>query len=117
MFKENSLEYMSTSDRAEVVFDLLPGSIFKAHVESIGWGVSQNSVDPNTGLPTIKSDSGWVREPQRFPVRLIVDERPPRGTVRFGSQVNVVVYTGSNPVVNVLGAVWIRLISILTYAS
>jgi len=117
MFKENSLEYMSTSDRAEVVFDLLPGSIFNAHVESIGWGVSQNSVDPNTGLPTIKSDSGWVREPQRFPVRLIVDERPPRGTVRFGSQVNVVVYTGSNPVVNVLGAVWIRIISILTYAS
>ena len=82
-----------------------------------GWGVSQNSVDPNTGLPTIKNDSGWVRDPQRFPVRLIVQGTPPPGTVRFGSQVNVVVYTGSNPVVNALGAVWIRLISILTYAS
>jgi hypothetical protein len=33
-FKENSLEYMSTSDRAELVFDSLPGAIFKAHVES-----------------------------------------------------------------------------------
>ena len=74
-------------------------------------------VDPNTGLPTIKNDSGWVREPQRFPVRLIVDEMPPRGTVRFGSQVNVVVYTGSNPVMNLVGAVLIRIISILTYAS
>jgi multidrug resistance efflux pump len=40
MFKENSLEYMSTSDEAEVVFDSLPGSVFKAKVESIGWGVS-----------------------------------------------------------------------------
>jgi len=117
MFKENSLEYISTSDEAEIVFDSLPGSIFKAKVESIGWGVSQNSVDPNTGLPTIKNDSGWVRDPQRFPVRLIFEGTPP-GAVRFGAQVNVVVYTGgSNPVVNALGAVWIRLISILTYAS
>jgi multidrug resistance efflux pump len=116
-FKENSLEYMSTSDRAELVFDSLPGAIFKAHVENIGWGVSQNSVDPNTGLPTIKNATGWVRDPQRFPVRLIVDETPPPGSVRVGSQVNVVVYTGNNPVTNALGAVFIRLISILTYAS
>src|SRR6476661_2114913 len=107
MFKENSLEYMSVSDQAELVFDSLPGSVFKAHVESIGWGVSQNSVDPTTGLPTIKNDSGWVRDPQRFPVRLIVDETPPRGSVRFGSQVNVIVYSGNNPVTDVLGAVWI----------
>ena len=57
-----------------------------------------------------------MRDPQRFPVRLIFDGTPP-SAVRFGSQVNVVVYTGSNPVVNALGAVWIRLISILTYAS
>jgi multidrug resistance efflux pump len=116
-FKENSLEYMSTSDRAELVFDSLPGAIFKAHVESIGWGVSQNSVDPNTGLPTIKNATGWVRDPQRFPVRLIVDETPPRGGLRVGSQVNVVVYAGNNPVTDALGAVWIRVISILTYAN
>ena len=45
-FKENSLEYMSPSDRAEIVFDSLPGSVFKARVESLGWGVSQNSVIP-----------------------------------------------------------------------
>lgn len=117
MFKENSLQYMSTSDKAELVFDSLPGSVFKAHVESIAWGVSQNSVDPNTGLPTIRNDSGWVRDPQRFPVRLILDSATPPGTVRFGSQVNVVVYTGSNPVANAIGAVWIRFISTLTYAS
>jgi multidrug resistance efflux pump len=116
-FKENSLEYMSPSDRAELVFDSLPGTIFKAHVESIGWGVSQSNVDPNTGLPTIKNATGWVRDPQRFPVRLIVDETPPRGSVRVGSQVNVVVYAGNNPVTDALGAIFIRLISILTYAS
>jgi multidrug resistance efflux pump len=116
MFKENSLEHMSPSDEAEIVIDALPGSVFKARVESIGWGVSQSSIDPATGLPTIRNASGWVREPQRFPVRLIFTGTLPR-TVRFGSQVNVVVYTGSNPVVNALGVIWIRIVSILTYAS
>ena len=58
-----------------------------------------------------------MRDPQRFPVRLIVDEPTPRDSVRVGSQVNVVVYAGNNRVTDALGAVWIRLISILTYAS
>ena len=58
-----------------------------------------------------------MRDPQRFPVRLVVEEAPPRGSVRVGSQVNVVVYAGNNPVTDALGAVWIRLISMLTYAS
>lgn len=115
-FKENSLEHMSQADSAEIVIDALPGAIFKAKVESIGWGVSQNSVDPSTGLPTIRNSSGWIRDPQRFPVRLIFDGGPP-GRVRFGSQVNVVVYTGQNPLANALGAAWIRILSVLTYAS
>jgi multidrug resistance efflux pump len=116
-FKENSLQHMSPADPAEVVFDSLPGDVFAAEVESIGWGVSGNSVDPSTGLPTIRNDSGWVRDPQRFPVRLIIKEAPPPGVVRFGTQVNAVVYTGENPVVNAIGRFWIRLISMLTYAS
>ncbi|AMJ62010.1 HlyD family secretion protein [Bosea sp. PAMC 26642] len=115
-FKENSLEHMSSDDRAEIVIDALPGSVFQAKVESVGWGVSQNNVDPSTGLPTIRNSSGWIRDPQRFPVRLIFDGDLP-GRVRFGSQVNVVVYTGKNPAANALGAAWIRIISALTYAS
>ena len=50
-FKENSLEYMSAGDPAEVVLDSLPGSVFPAKVESIGWGVAQGNIDPVTGLP------------------------------------------------------------------
>ena len=115
-FKENSLEYMSGGDPAEVVLDSLPGSVFPAKVESIGWGVAQGSIDPVTGLPTIRNQSGWVRDPQRFPVRVIFQGDPPRG-VRFGTQANVVVQTGDNPVLNALGRFWIRVISVLTYVT
>ena len=74
-------------------------------------------MDPATGLPTIHNQSGWVREPQRFPVRLIFDGGYPVG-VRYGSQANVVIYTGeSNPVMNALGSLWIRIASVLTYVS
>ena len=57
-----------------------------------------------------------MRDPQRFPVRLIFEGAPPRG-IRYGAQVNAVVYTGENPVLSALGRFWIRLISVLTYVS
>jgi multidrug resistance efflux pump len=115
-YKENSLEHVAPGDEAEVVLDSLPGTVFAMRVESVGWGVSQGGVDPATGLPSIRNQSGWVREPQRFPVRLVFKDPPPRG-IRYGSQVNVVIYTGGNPVMNAVGHVWIRLISALTYVS
>lgn len=111
-FKENSLENIKAGNEAEIVLDTLPGDLFKAKVESVGWGVSAGS--SSNGLPTVRNDTGWVREPQRFPVRLIFAGDPPKG-VRYGSQANVMIYTGSNPIANLLGWFWIRLISIVTY--
>ncbi|MCF3642551.1 HlyD family secretion protein [Rhizobium sp. TRM95111] len=115
-FKENSLERVAVGNDAEILFDALPGRLFKAKVESVGLGVSQGGTDPATGLPTIRSDSGWVREAQRFPVRLILDEPRPKG-VRYGSQATVVIYTGDNPVTNAWGTLWIRILSVLTYVG
>jgi multidrug resistance efflux pump len=115
-FKENSLEHVAPGNKAEVVLDSLPGTVFAMRVESVGWGVSQGSVDPSTGLPSIRNQSGWVREPQRFPVRLVFMDTPPRG-IRYGSQANVVIYTGDNPAMNAVGYFWIRLVSALTYVS
>lgn len=73
--------------------------MYHAKVESVGLGVSQGSTDPNAGLPTIRSDSGWVQEAQRFPVRLTLDEG-----ARYGSQVTLVIYAGENPVTNAWGS-------------
>ena len=115
-FKENSLEKIAVGNKAEVLFDALPGKLFGATVESVGLGVAQGSVDPRTGLPQVSTDSGWIRTPQSFPVRLVLDDGLPKG-VRYGSQANVVIFTGDHPVTNAVGRFWMRLISYLTYAS
>ena len=115
-FKENSLENVAVGNRAEVLFDALPGRLFNAKVESVGLGIAQSQTDPQTGLPTIRTDTGWVQESQRFPIRLTLDEGRPKGA-RYGSQATVVIYTGDNPVTNAWGWLWIRIMSALTYVG
>lgn len=115
-FKENSLENVAVGNKAEVLFDALPGKLFNATVESVGLGVSQSGTDTSTGLPTIRTQSGWVQEAQLFPVRLTLDGGRPKG-VRYGSQVTVTIYTGDNPVTNGWGWAWIRIMSVLTYVG
>lgn len=117
-FKENSLERVAVGNRAEILFDAFPGRVFPATVESVGFGISQGNTDPSTGLPMIRTDSGWVRQAQRFPVRLIMDEvQRPQGGLRYGSQATVVIYTGDNPLTNAWGSLWIRIMSILSYVN
>ena len=69
-FRENSLENVKPADPVELVLDTLPGRIFAAKVQSVGWGVSQGSIDPDTGLPKINEPMGLVRNPQRFTVKI-----------------------------------------------
>jgi multidrug resistance efflux pump len=117
-FRENSLGNVKAGDPVELVLDTLPGRVFKAEVQSVGWGVSQGSIDPETGLPKINEPMGLVRTPQRFAVKIEPNrEDYVPGSVRYGSQANVIVYATDNAVVNAIGALWIRLVAILTYVS
>jgi len=115
-FRENSLELVAPGARAEIVFDALPGRVFPASVESVGWGVARSGqTGPTAEMPTIHNQSGWVRDPQRFAVRLQVgtDKVPPN--IRYNSQANVIVYADDNPITSAIGWLWIRLVSVLTY--
>jgi multidrug resistance efflux pump len=117
-FKENSLEHIKSGAPVEIVLDTLPGRIFKAKVESIGWGASSSglaAVDAN-GLPIIRNRTTWVRDPQLFPVRVVFEGERPSG-IRLGSQAFAVIYTGNNMVMNAIAAAWVRLVSVLTYVT
>jgi multidrug resistance efflux pump len=114
-FRENNLEHLEVGNAADVVLDMRPGRIYPGRIESIGWGVDSRDVDPLTGLPTIKNDSGWVREAQRFAVRIQFDpDTRPKG-IRLGSQANIVIYTGQSAITDAIGRFWIILVAYLSY--
>ena len=70
-------------------------------------------------LPDIPPPGGWLREPQRFPVRILVDPvdaDDPQPPDRSGAQANIVVYARERSVFNPLARVWLRMIAITSYA-
>lgn len=116
-FRENSLEHIKVGDPVGIVLDVRPGRVYPGKIDSVGWGIDNRDTDPSTGLPTVNNDSGWIRDPQRFVVRIRLDPEKRPADVRVGSQASVVVYTGRNGLTDVIGRVWIRLVSWLSYLN
>ncbi|MFZ5674073.1 MAG: HlyD family secretion protein [Pseudomonadota bacterium] len=114
-FRENSIEHIAAGDAADIVLDIRPGRVYAGKIESIGWGVDSRDIDPATGLPIIKNATGWIRDAQRFPVRIQFEaDSQPKG-IRLGSQANIVVYAGGSGLTDAIGRLWITLVSYFTY--
>jgi len=113
--RENSLSNLKIGDAVEIVLDVAPGKIFKGKVSSIGYGISQPSGGATGELETVKADSGWLRDAQRFPVIIKFSDDSSRGIRRHGGQADVQIYTGDHFIINTLGRIWIRLMSYLSY--
>lgn len=113
---ENNLGNVEPGDEVEFVLDVRPGRVFRGRVRSVGYGVSTGS-DPLGSLPTIDNDQNWLRDAQRFPVLVDLDESVLREGIgiRVGSQADVIVYTGEHGFMNLLGQIYIRLMSWFTY--
>ena len=116
-FREISLESIRVDDPVEIVLDLFPGRIFSGRVSAVGFGVGNRDVDPNTGLPSPRSQSGWIRPSQPMPVRIEFDPHARPVGLRVGSQASVMVYPGKNPIMNGLGTVRMWLVALLAYVQ
>ncbi|NDR55805.1 HlyD family secretion protein [Aliiruegeria sabulilitoris] len=117
---ENNLGRMSPGDRAEIVLDIHPGRVFAGRVESFSGAASVGSKGSD-GLSSPPRSSGWMRDPQRFPVRIVMPgyEKAELGddiSLQLNGQAEVIVYTGQNDLLNLLGRWYIRLSSWLSYA-
>jgi len=92
-FRERSLEYMQPGQKALVAFQAIPGRLFPAEVQVLGYGVSQGQGIPSGLLPDVKNQTMWVPAAQRFQVRLVLDE-PQDLPLRVGMTGSVSVYIG-----------------------
>ena len=113
---ENNLGRVDVGDRVEISFDLWPGKIYKGKVRQTGYGV-QVASNALGSLPTIENQRDWLRDAQRFPVVIDFDKDGFEASdLRVGSQASVIVYTGENWLMNLLGKFYIRVHALLSYA-
>ena len=113
-FRENSLANIKAGQSVDIALDMLPGRIFKGEVVSKGYAVKQESYGATGELMTIEGDSGWLRDAQRFPVRIQFSDEGAYGYRFGGAQADVQVY-GDSAVLNALGWFWIRVMSLFSY--
>src|SRR6478735_6032961 len=94
--RENQLGNVKPGQDVLVAFDIMPGQLYRGRVHSVGWGVSQGDEAPNGQLPTVQPAQGWIREPQSFPVRILLlpskDDRRGLDPGRSGAQTTVMVF-------------------------
>ena len=117
--RENQLGNVKPGQDVTVALDIKPGKLFKGRVHSIGWGVSQGDEAPTGQLSSMPQDQGWLRDPQRFPVRIMVlpDEAKEAGIDdgRSGAQANVIIFTDDGSILNPIGRLWIKTVALLSY--
>ncbi|NCF29688.1 MAG: HlyD family efflux transporter periplasmic adaptor subunit [Gammaproteobacteria bacterium] len=113
--RENSLGHVKPGNEVDIVLDVAPGRIFKGVVKSIGVGISQGPSESLGQLQTIKTTSGWLRDAQRFAVIIDFADNEAIGFRRVGGQADVQIYAGDNTILNGLGWLWIRFLSILSF--
>ena len=116
-FTENNLGNIEPGAKVEISFDALPGQVFKGNVRSVGFGVDIDTAALGA-LPTIDNNRQWLRDAQRFPVVVDVDELGTGrlGGIRVGSQASVMVYAGDSWILNSIAWIYVRVASILSYA-
>lgn len=112
--KENNISNIKTGNEVDLIFDIEPGKIFKGKIKSISYGVSTDRTNTG-GLPRITSSQGWLRDPQRFPVIIEIEDEEIKKKLRQGSQAEIVVYTGKNLILNALASLRIYILSKLSY--
>ncbi len=113
--RENNIANIESGDPVDIVLDVAPGRVFKGKVSSVGFAVDTAATGEVGGLAKVEGKTGWLREPQRFPVIITFDDDRAHGLRRLGGHADVLVYTSNNWIINPLGWLYIRVLSWLSY--
>ena len=81
----------------------------------MGLGVSQGLSGSPGQLPQVSQTTGWLRQPQQFPVIIDLGDEVPPETLRAGAQASVMIFTGDHVFLNSLGRLMLRFFSLMSY--
>lgn len=118
---ENNLGRAKVGSPVEVVLDMHPGRVIPGVIESFSSAVTISGGDEPGQLASPPSAKGFLREPERFPVRIILpgyEAGNAEDDLRFqlNGQADIIMYLSENPVLNFIGRTYIRAVSYLSYA-
>ena len=117
-FTENNLGHMKMGTKVEILFDVRPGCVYEGRIRSFSQGVGWGESSQPGALPPISNNRDWLRQAQRFPVIIEFDlaqEKDLYGLLRVGGQASVIAYTKGG-VLKLLGKLYIRILSVFSYA-
>jgi len=84
-FRENFLPHIKPGMSADVFLLSYPRRRFRGRVQGVGWALYQQNGATVDGLPAVEPTLNWVRLSQRFPVRVVLEERDPEAPFRMGT--------------------------------
>lgn len=95
--RENQLGNVQAGDEVGIVFDAVPGTVFKGRVQSIAWGVDVGRASAG-GLLQNLPQGQWFEPARRIPVHVELDgglEHWPRAA-RIGGKAGIVVFAAGH---------------------
>jgi multidrug efflux system membrane fusion protein len=90
-FRESFLRRIEPGMEAEVYLISYPNRRFRGRVQGVGWALHQDNGASVGVLPAVQPTLNWVRLAQRFPVRIVLEERDPAHPFRMGQTAVVTV--------------------------
>jgi membrane fusion protein, multidrug efflux system len=84
-FRETFLSHIQPGMTAEVFILAYPNKRFRGRVQGVGWALYQQNGATVEGLPQTEATLNWVRLSQRFPVRIVLEDRDPKYPFRTGT--------------------------------
>ena len=84
-FREKFLSHIQPGMTAEVFILAYPNKRFRGRVQGVGWALYQENGATVEGLPQVEPTLNWVRLSQRFPVRIVLEDRDPKFPFRMGN--------------------------------
>jgi len=84
-FRETFLSHIEPGMTAEVFILAYPNKRIRGRVQGVGWALYQQNGASVEGLPQVDATLNWVRLSQRFPVRIVLEDRDPKFPFRMGS--------------------------------
>jgi multidrug resistance efflux pump len=84
-FRENFLAHIAPGMTVDVFLLAYPNHHFRGHVQGVGWALYQENGATVEGLPQVEPTLNWVRLSQRFPVRIVIEDRDSSLPFRMGT--------------------------------